>query len=215
MPTPRQVLLFAGHMIDAPQRSEPRFPAALADAAADRIAQVLAWLDAGPEDLALTQGAAGGDLLFAEACLARGVPLCFMQPLPEPAFIAASVLPVQDGPRWQARYQSVRAGLLEAPRQLPTPSVDEQDVTGDDVPSGGAGDGDDDSEVFSRCNRWLLRHALRQGAERLHFICLWDGLSGDGDGGTAHLCALVEQAPPGTWQVHRIRPQDLAASHAR
>ncbi|MDQ8020935.1 MAG: hypothetical protein REI94_03795 [Moraxellaceae bacterium] len=206
MPTPRQVLLFAGHMIDAPQRSEPRFPATLADAAAQRIAQVLAGLDAGPQDLALTQGAAGGDLLFAEACLARGVPLRFMQPLPEAAFIAASVLPVEDGPRWLARYQSVRSALLEAPQPLPA-SLDEQDVTGDDVPSGGAGDGDDDSEVFSRCNRWLLRHALRHGAERLHFICLWDGLPGDGDGGTAHLHALAQRAGA---QLHHIAPRDLS-----
>ena len=67
---PRQTILFTGHMVDAPDRAVPRFPATRVDAAAHRIAAVLDEIGAGPEDLALTQGAAGGDLLFAEACLA-------------------------------------------------------------------------------------------------------------------------------------------------
>jgi len=72
---PRRTLLFTGHMVDAPDRAQPRFPATRVDAAARRIGAALDEIGAGPEDLALTQGAAGGDLLFAEACLARGVPL--------------------------------------------------------------------------------------------------------------------------------------------
>ncbi|ENO83944.1 hypothetical protein C667_24449, partial [Thauera phenylacetica B4P] len=35
---PRRVILFSGHMIDAPGRAEPRFPPALAPAAAAHIA---------------------------------------------------------------------------------------------------------------------------------------------------------------------------------
>ena len=66
---PRQTILFTGHMVDAPGRATPRFPATRIDAAARRIAAALDDIGAGPEDLALTQGAAGGDLLFAEACL--------------------------------------------------------------------------------------------------------------------------------------------------
>ena len=41
----------------------------------ERIAAALDAIDAGPADLAITQGAAGGDVLFAEACLERAVPL--------------------------------------------------------------------------------------------------------------------------------------------
>ena len=70
---PRQVLLFSGHMIDAPDRKMPRFPAAAEPLAANAIATVLDRLGAGSDDLALCQSAAGGDLLFLEACRQRGV----------------------------------------------------------------------------------------------------------------------------------------------
>lgn len=72
---PRKVLLFSGHMIDAPMREEPRFPQEKEPLAADAIMRTLARIAAGPEDLAICGGACGGDLLFAEAALARGVKL--------------------------------------------------------------------------------------------------------------------------------------------
>src|SRR5262245_22211836 len=58
---PRQVILFSGHMVDAPDRPTPRFPADKEPIAARRIAGALAELGAGPDDLALCQAAAGGD----------------------------------------------------------------------------------------------------------------------------------------------------------
>ena len=74
---PRQVLLFSGHMIDAPNRKVPRFPASKEPGVADAIAALLDTADvaAGPNDLAICGGACGGDLLFAEACLAHGTAL--------------------------------------------------------------------------------------------------------------------------------------------
>jgi hypothetical protein len=42
-------------------------------------------------------------------------------------------------------------------------------------------------------NRWMLDAALRFGAERLHFICLWNGQGADGPGGTRHLLQEVQQ----------------------
>src|SRR5439155_1502594 len=68
----------------------------------------------------LARGAAGGDLLFAEACLARGVPLSLLLPLAEREFVTASVLPVEDGLAWQARFRAVVARLDRAPREAPT-----------------------------------------------------------------------------------------------
>src|SRR5712691_5514639 len=68
---PRKVLLFSGHMIDAPDRQIARFPAEKEAVAAEAIANTIAELEAGPSDLAICGGACGGDLIFAEACLAR------------------------------------------------------------------------------------------------------------------------------------------------
>jgi len=70
---PRQVFLFSGHMIDAPDRKEPRFPADKESIAAAAMAAKLEELKAGAEDQAFCGGACGGDILFAEACLERGV----------------------------------------------------------------------------------------------------------------------------------------------
>jgi hypothetical protein len=188
--SPRQVILFTGHMVDAPGRAVARFPAALAPEAARRIAAALAEIDAGPADLALTQGAAGGDLLFAEACLARAVPLRLFLPLQESEFVTQSLLPVEGGAAWHARYRAVVARLDQPPSEAPHVL-------------GALAAGED---AFVRGNLWLLDRALAFGAERLRCICLWDGGGGDGPGGTRHLVDAV-YAAGGT--VLRIDPASL------
>ena len=175
---PRRALLFTGHMVDAPDRAQPRFPATHVDAAARRIGAALDEIGAGPEDLALTQGAAGGDLLFAEACLARGVPLRLLLPLTQREFAAASLLPVVDGAAWHARFRAVVDRLDEPPREAPL-------VLGPLAPG---------EDAFVRANRWLLDSALAFGRDSLICICLWDGGGGDGPGGTRHLVDAVRAA---------------------
>ena len=91
MASPRQVILFAGHLVDAPGREPPRFPESAVPQAKRWIESVLETLDADASDLAYTQGACGGDLLFTEACQARAVPVQWLQPFDEPEFIARSV----------------------------------------------------------------------------------------------------------------------------
>ena len=187
---PRRTILFTGHRVDEPDRAAPRFPAGLVTKAARRIDAALDEIGAGPHDLALTQGAAGGDLLFAEACLARSVPLRLMLPLAEPEFIAVSVLPVVGGAEWQARYRSVVARLDRAPLEAPR-------VLGELAPG---------VDAFERANLWLLETALAYGADRLCCICLWDGGGADGPGGTRHLVEAVRTAGG---RVLRIDTQTL------
>ncbi|PLX76016.1 MAG: hypothetical protein C0607_05555 [Azoarcus sp.] len=175
---PRQVFLFSGHMADAPDRATPRFPAGLEPAAAAAIGATLDALGAGPGDLALTQGASGGDILFLEACKARQVRLHLMLPLPEPEFLARSVAPARHGARWRARYDSIRHTLDDPPRVLP-------DELGS-LPEA-------DANPFERCNRWLLATALSWGIDKVSFICLWNGEGGDGPGGTAHMHAEMKR----------------------
>ncbi len=171
---PRQVLLFSGHMVDAPDRPIPRFPLEKVPIAEVEIAKVLDQLNTGPEDLALTQGASGGDLIFAEACQMRGVKLQLLQPFPEPEFIERSVAPAEGD--WYSRYFAVKAKLTQPvlcmPNELNTAITD----------------------PFERCNLWLLQAALAYGSEKLRFICLWNGGGSDGPGGTAHLAAEVKKS---------------------
>lgn len=171
-PSPRLVLLFSGHRVDTPGRARPRFPAALVPRAAAAIGAALDALGAGTGDLALAQAAAGGDLLFSEACLARGVRLQWVLPLAEAEFISRSVRGCAGPEDWPARYQALRARLADAPIVMP------------------AAPGD----AFVRANQWLLAHALAHGPGRLRFICLWDGAAaGEGAGGTAHMVAEVRR----------------------
>jgi len=174
---PRQVLLFSGHMVDTPGRAVPRFPAAKVAAAAHRIEQALDALGAGPEDLALTQGAAGADMLFAEACAARGVRVQLLLPLPEPEFIEQSLLPSADGESWRTRYFELKLTLGLPAR-----------VMGDEL-----GPAPNGLNPFERCNRWLLDTALACGIDKVRFICLWDGGGADGPGGTRHMVNEVKR----------------------
>jgi tetratricopeptide (TPR) repeat protein len=179
---PRQVLLFSGHMIDGPDRVPPRFPAEREALAAERIAQALDQLGAGPGDLALAQAANGGDLLFLEACQARGVRLQLLLPFEEPEFIERSILVASNGEQWRQRYFAVTAALEVAPRIMP-------DELGS-LPKSLRGE---PANAFERCNLWLLYTALAWGVRKVRFVCLWNGGGGDGPGGTAHMYNEVKR----------------------
>jgi hypothetical protein len=173
LPAPRKVVLFSGHMIDAPGREKPRFPPGEEPVAAGAIASALADLDVGPSDLCICGGACGGDLLFAEAALARSARLELYIPFKEPIFLEKSV--DFAGGAWRARYFAAKAAatLHVAPREL-----------------GPLQDGDD---PYERENRWMLDQGSRFGAEKLDFICLWNGEGGDGPGGTKHMMEEVRR----------------------
>lgn len=174
---PRQVLLFSGHMIDAPGRETPRFPASLADAAARELGAAFETLGAGPGDLALAQCAAGGDILFLEAAQARGLRCQVMLPFDEPDFIQRSILPSTDGEAWRERWFAIRARLPDPPRVMP-----------DELGAGPRG-----VSAYERCNDWLMNTALAWGPDKTRFLCLWNGSGGDGPGGTQHMMDEVKR----------------------
>ena len=176
MSVPRRVLLFSGHMIDARNRPAPRFPPDKEPIAARAIDSALDALRAGAGDLGITEGACGGDLLFAEALLARGAALELRLPFDEATFLRESV-DYEKAPavpdRWHERFAAAkqRARLVEMPDALgPTP------------------EGED---PYERCNSWMLKDAFTLGAGNVAFICLWDGGGGDGPGGTRHMVESV------------------------
>jgi len=169
--TPRKVLLFSGHMIDAPDRESPRFPPAMEPAARAAIAQLLEQLDSGPRDLAICGGACGGDLLFAEATLALGARLEIYLPLDALTFATGSV--DFAGGDWHARFKTVcaasRVHVMPNERGALPPGAD----------------------PYEQNNLWMLEAASRFGAEKVDCICLWNGQGGDGPGGTQHLMQEV------------------------
>lgn len=69
------VMLFNGHMIDAPTRKTRRFPADMEAHVAAALRAAVGTLVATEESetLAIAGGARGGDLLFLEACRDRGI----------------------------------------------------------------------------------------------------------------------------------------------
>ena len=172
---PRQVFLFSGHMIDTPDRKDPRFPPDKEPIAAKAIADRLDALGAGAEDLAICSGACGGDLLFAEACLARGLRLELRIPFDEPTFLRNSVAFAPGN--WTDRFYQVKGNpntkLLVMPDELgPTPK---------------------EANPYARDNLWQLHAALSWGPDKVRFICLWNRKGGDGPGGTEHMYKTVQK----------------------
>jgi hypothetical protein len=174
---PRRVFLFSGHLLDRPGRLTPRFPHACVPFVARAISD--AFDACGPQagDLAYASLACGGDLLFAEAALARGLALHAWLPQSEDEFLPASVS--YAGAEWLTRYQRVVRHAHACLRILPV----------DAVASG---------TRYEQLNRWLFSAALSHGVERVRCLCLWNGLPGADPGGTQHVVALSRaQLPAG------------------
>ena len=99
-----RVAVFSGHMLDAPERAEPRFPAALEAPVAAAIAARIEALDIG---FGYCAAACGSDLLFVEALLARGAEVHLVLPFPREDFLATSV--AHAGEAWVARFDAALA----------------------------------------------------------------------------------------------------------
>ncbi|MGB8563151.1 MAG: hypothetical protein WCD83_07010, partial [Pseudolabrys sp.] len=150
-----------------------RFPPGKEPVAAAAIANTIAEIGVAQGDLAICGGACGGDLLFAEACLARNMRLEIYIPFDEPTFLANSVDFV--GGNWHDRYLAakLRATLHVMPDELgPLPA---------------------DESAYERNNRWMLKSAARFGDNKIAFISLWNGQGGDGPGGAHHLMEDVRR----------------------
>ncbi len=167
---PSKVALFSGHMIDAPGRDAPRFPPDKEQIAASAIAKKLDEIGLSAGDLCICGGACGGDLLFAEAALALRARLEVYIPFEVLRFLDKSVTFADD--KWSERFAAakLRATLHVLPLER-------------EIPTG--------SDPYEQNNLWMLEAAERYGADRVDFICLWNGEAGDGPGGTKHLMEEV------------------------
>ena len=159
------IVVFAGHMIDRPDRDDRRFPAHLEPAVKRAIRQRLEELGAG---FGFAGAACGSDILFHEAILDMNGETQVVLPYQKEVFVKESV-GIVPGANWIERYESVvnrAVAVYEASKQ-----------------SRSSG-----SVLYEFAN--LMLHGLasvraEQLQTRLVPLVVWDGKAGDGGGGTA------------------------------
>jgi len=207
------IVVFAGHMIDRPDREFPRFPPELEPAVARALRQRLETLGAG---FGFASAACGSDILFHEAILERQGESHVVLPYQKDVFVRESVN-IIPGADWIDRYQRVIAR-----------AVDVQESSQYSRTSG--------SVLYEFGN--LMLHGLAsvradQLQTRLVPLVVWDGKPGDGAGGTAsalerwqtlgpdveiiHLAALLREClhvtnPPAESRDPASRPVDEVGS---
>lgn len=158
VPDKEEVFLFTGHKIGAKKNS--RFVPEKEDEMRKRLVAVFDKYQGSDNDVGITAGAAaGGDIIFIEACLERGMKIDIHLPFKEPEYIKEEVSPAGD--HWVERYYNIRN------HERVTIRIQHDHV-------GDVKEGDD---PYERNNRWAISSSLILGVDRLRLIALWDGRS--------------------------------------
>jgi hypothetical protein len=184
---PDRVLLFTGHMVDAPDREKSRMrfpPTGEAESRARALIEQavkaeMAETAEGGTLVGIAGGACGSDILFHEVCNTLGIETRLFLALPRARFQVASVQ--RGGPRWVERYEKlcdrIAPRVLQEGDALPNWLVDKPDY-----------------DLWQRNNQWMMFNAIATDARRLTLIALFNPtLDADGPGGTAHLITLARR----------------------
>jgi len=166
------VVAFAGHMIDQPDREPPRFPPDLAD---DVYAQILERLERLECRVSFGSAACGADILFSEAMLELNGEAHVVLPYPRDQFVADSVDIA--GGNWPDRFDRV----LEEATSVITASSSR-------VTSGSVSYHYADLLVYG-----LAEMRARELQTGLIPMAVWDGGPGDGSGGTESIVQHWQQ----------------------
>jgi hypothetical protein len=175
-------VVFSGHMIDAPDRPQPRFPADKEDLARaairDRMEQIRAAVEQDSEDpceiIGIAGASDGGDLLFHEVCRELRIPSHVLLPVPELVYRATALS--RRASRWAERYHAVLrtaadVRVLGRSHTLPGWLATRPDY-----------------DTWQRGNRWILHQAWAVAtAGRVTVLALWDGQVGGFKGGVADM----------------------------
>jgi tetratricopeptide (TPR) repeat protein len=189
-----RVFLFSGYLLNGSEDGGV-FPAKLEEDVKREIGRVLDKFNADADDLAITAGmAAGGDLLFIETCVERGIPVGTHMPVPEPTYVRDHVSPA--GEEWVERFYMRNHPLVDEYYQ--------SELVGDPKP------GDD---LFERNNRWALYSAMLRGVDNLRLIALFDDKRGGiHDSRDAHLVKhMIDLMRDAGGQVEIINPAKISA----
>lgn len=192
----QRVLIFTGHMLDAPGREQPRFPnkKECVDLARQKIKEAVEAEMAAGDGVAfgIAGGASGGDILFHEVCTELGVPTQLYLALQSPLYINASVR--KAGGDWVERFRQLNTRLDAEGKVRVLSELNEEPA--------------DEAEhlpawlrlkpeynIWQRNNLWMLHNALAAGGDDcVTLIALWDKEpTGDGPGGTSDLVEKAER----------------------
>ncbi len=180
------IVVFAGHMIDAPDRLVARFPASSEGDIATALSQRLQQLRPA---LGFASAACGSDILFLEAMLEVGCEVAIVLPYNKEQFIRDSVDVLPHG-NWRERFDRV----VENAAQCTVASAHKLELG---------------SVSYDFGNELLLGLATIQ-AKRLDTglipLAVWDGKAGDAFGGTA---SAVEM-----WRSRGYTPEVIPLSHS-
>jgi hypothetical protein len=189
---PVHLIVLAGHRVDGPGRSEPRFPPTRETQAKALIREVVERLrNDQHEVVGLASAAPGADILAHEVCAELGLKSTICLPMPAKDYAR---LAFEGFDNWRTRFLDLqqnhdvlalsdREGL---PRWLSGSKMDS----------------------WMRGNRWVMQMALTWGAERITIVVLWDGKTvGDAPGGTAQMVQLARDA--GTIRIVHVDAKQL------
>ena len=158
------VLAFSGHMLDAPTRSNPRFPVDSVEPVRKQIEAILNKLDAG---ISYSSAACGSDVIFLESMQARGGETNVILPFDSEDFYDTSVNFA--GKEWIRRTDGI---LQRATRVIP---ANRGHYGGDDL-------------LFAYANTMIMGKAILRSQlleTETHLIAVWDGNRNGATGGTA------------------------------
>jgi class 3 adenylate cyclase len=181
------VAVFAGHLIDRPERVPARFPAAFEQGVRQQLIEVLRRHNIG---FGYASAANGGDILFLEALHEIGAEQTVVLPYNRTQFLQDSV-DVVPGANWAERYWSALGRAAQV-----TTASEQRMLTG---------------AMSYEYGFLLLDGMAAVRAEeldtRLLCVALWDRQSGDGPGGTATAIEHWRQAG------REVEVVDLALMH--
>jgi class 3 adenylate cyclase len=193
--TPSTVF-FTGHMIDRPGRMTPRFPMAIEPVIARRISGELEVI--GPTD-GFASAAAGGDILFLEALIARGGRAHITLPCAIDAF-RLDCVDVVPGSNWRTRFER----LLTQAHSV--------EILGEQYAS-------DNAMASECCNRVMIGLARlcahEKGETDPLVLALWDGRPGDAYGGTQSAVDFCLRHGLPVRSLEEALPTRPPASHER
>jgi len=174
----KNVILFTGHMTDGAGRAEPRFPSRMVDEARSLIRIYLnEEIRLQPPDIAVCSLAAGGDMIFADEVLKKGIPLVIVLPFEKERFLAESVTYPKDladatatggDPETLQEFERIWALAAEV-------RYAEEHHAGDNP--------------FAKCNTAMVEYAMEQAGQDVNCITAFALLNPDEkpvNGGTAH-----------------------------